>query len=215
TVVSKAVGSDGQSGATITTSAAENNTTPHVWIANEIKNILTGTLIDYGASWITGEDFDLMQSILVNSSYNDVVQVVAKLKSGDYIGALEHTVALGSSVGFGKNVEKLNEFSEKIRKYKGSSNAIDFTFDPKKIGKQMNKRGWTEDSIKDTLNDPVKTVKTQDTRWLPGAEKPLNDPATAYYAKDGSYVVRNDKTGEITQISNKNDPNWIAPWDTK
>ncbi len=98
---------------------------------------------------------------------------------------------------------------------KGSSKDVDFTFDPKKIGKQMDKRGWTEDSIKDTLNNPVKTVKTQDTRWLPGAEKPLNDPATAYYAKDGSYVVRNDKTGEITQISNKNDPNWIAPWDTK
>ncbi len=42
---------------------------------------------------------------------------------------------------------------------------------------------------------------------------PLDDPATAYYASDGSYVVRNDKTGEITQISNKNDPNWIAKWD--
>jgi hypothetical protein len=50
TVVSEAVGGDGQSGATITTSAAENNTTPHAWIVNEIKNVLTGTLIDYGAS---------------------------------------------------------------------------------------------------------------------------------------------------------------------
>ncbi|QNT75857.1 colicin E5-related ribonuclease [Dehalogenimonas etheniformans] len=32
--------------------------------------------------------------------------------------------------------------------------------------------------------------------------------ATAYFDKDGSYVVRKDKTGDIIQISNKNDPNW-------
>lgn len=77
----------------------------------------------------------------------------------------------------------------------------------------MGKRGWTEESIQETLNNPVRTVKTRDTRWLPGADGPLNDSATAYYATDGSYVVRNDKTGVITQISNKNDPSWIAPWD--
>ncbi|WP_408981024.1 colicin E5-related ribonuclease [Pseudomonas sp. B21-017] len=32
-------------------------------------------------------------------------------------------------------------------------------------------------------------------------------------AKDGSYVVRNDRTGAIVQVSNKKDPNWVAPWD--
>lgn len=79
----------------------------------------------------------------------------------------------------------------------------------------MGKRGWTEEAIQETLDNPVRTVKTRDTRWLPGADGPLDDPATAYYASDGSYVVRNDKTGVITQISNKNDPNWIAPWDVE
>lgn len=49
------------------------------------------------------------------------------------------------------------------------------------------------------------------TRWLPGADDSLDDSATAYYASDGSYVVRNDKTGVITQISNERNPNWIAP----
>ena len=95
------------------------------------------------------------------------------------------------------------------------SNSINYTYDPKKIGKQMGKRGWTEEAIQETLDNPVRTVKTRDTRWLPGADGPLDDPATAYYASDGSYVVRNDKTGVITQISNKNDPNWIAPWDVE
>ena len=77
----------------------------------------------------------------------------------------------------------------------------------------MSKRGWTEESIQETLHNPVRTMKTSDTRSLPGADGLLDDPATAYYASDGSYVVRNDKTGVITKISNKNDPNWIAPWD--
>lgn len=105
--------------------------------------------------------------------------------------------------------------AQKVKAFEGGSTSIDFTYDPKKIGKQMGKRGWTEETIQETLDNPVRTVKTRDTRWLPDADGPLDDPATAYYASDGSYVVRNDKTGVITQISNKNDPNWIAPWDVE
>ena len=93
------------------------------------------------------------------------------------------------------------------------SDAVEFFYDSRKIGKQMEKRGWTEALIQETIRHPTKTVKTRDTRWLPGADRPLDDPATAYYASDGSYIVRNDQSGAIAQISNKNDPNWIAPWD--
>ncbi|KAB5619835.1 hypothetical protein F7234_21785 [Pseudomonas putida] len=25
--------------------------------------------------------------------------------------------------------------------------------------------------------------------------------------------MRNDRTGAIVQVSNKNDPSWVAPWD--
>lgn len=95
------------------------------------------------------------------------------------------------------------------------SDSIKFSYDPNKIGKQMSKRGWTDELIQETLNNPARTVETKDTRWLPGAAEPLDDPATAYYAADGSYVVRNDNTGVIVQISNKNDPNWVAQWDSK
>ena len=90
-----------------------------------------------------------------------------------------------------------------------------FTFDPNKIGKQMSKRGWTEKLIQDTLDNPRRVVKTRDTRWLPGTDGPLNEPATAYFASDGSYVVRNDLSGEIVQISNKFDPDWVCPWDAQ
>ncbi|WP_156934293.1 colicin E5-related ribonuclease [Paenibacillus zanthoxyli] len=32
--------------------------------------------------------------------------------------------------------------------------------------------------------------------------------ATAYFNKDGSYVVVDNGTGKVVQISNKNNPNW-------
>ena len=79
-----------------------------------------------------------------------------------------------------------------------------------KITDQMTKRNWTSKQVQDALNNPLKTVKTSDTRNLPippGGR--MNDPATAYFSKDGGYVVRNDITGEIVQVSNKADPRWI------
>ncbi|WP_202806090.1 colicin E5-related ribonuclease, partial [Snodgrassella communis] len=82
-----------------------------------------------------------------------------------------------------------------------------------KIQKQMQSRGWTSESINDVITNPNKKISTTDTRFDPTTGTRLNDPATAYIAKDGSYVVKNDRTGTIVQISNKNDRNWKAPWD--
>ncbi|WP_287881320.1 colicin E5-related ribonuclease, partial [Aquitalea sp.] len=81
-----------------------------------------------------------------------------------------------------------------------------------KIAKQMAGRGWTEAEINSTISNPAKTVITKDTRFDPVAGTRLNDPATGYIANDGSYVVRNDRTGQIVQVSDKNDPTWKAPW---
>lgn len=81
-----------------------------------------------------------------------------------------------------------------------------------KIYFQMNKRGWTSSEIYNAINNPSRTVRWRDTRAIRGGNR-LDDPATAYYSRNGGYVVRNDTTGDIVQISNRNDPNWIAPWD--
>ncbi|MCE1190632.1 MAG: hypothetical protein LWW96_00615 [Acidovorax sp.] len=77
----------------------------------------------------------------------------------------------------------------------------------------MGNRGWTAESIDATIANPAKTVVTKDTRFDPISGARLNDPATGYIAKDGSYVVRNDRTGQVVQVSNKNDPTWKAPWE--
>lgn len=80
-----------------------------------------------------------------------------------------------------------------------------------KIQKQLGKRGWSRKSVEDTVNHPHRTVGTKDTRYLAGGGR-KNDPATAYINKDGSYVVLNDNTNEIVQVSNRYDPHWISPF---
>lgn len=47
------------------------------------------------------------------------------------------------------------------------------------------------------------------------AENKANgNPATAYFNEDGSYVVRDDATGELVQMSDRTDPSCWVPDDT-
>ena len=94
----------------------------------------------------------------------------------------------------------------------GGTKGMQSIIEPK-IAQQMGKRGWTTDSLESVIANPSKTVVTRDTRFDPVSGTRLNDPATGYVAKDGSYVVRNDRTGAIVQVSDKNDKNWVAPWE--
>ncbi len=81
-----------------------------------------------------------------------------------------------------------------------------------KIADQMGPRGWTESSIKESIENPHRTVETADRRWNPETQQRNNDPATAYINSDDSYVVRNDVDGDIVQVSDRTDPNWRSPF---
>jgi hypothetical protein len=70
-----------------------------------------------------------------------------------------------------------------------------------KLLNQMNARGWTEETVKKTVSNPFTTRSSTNLS--------NNNPATAYFNKDGSYVVVDDITKEVMQISNKLDPKWI------
>ncbi len=39
----------------------------------------------------------------------------------------------------------------------------------------------------------------------------MDDPATVYYSRRGGDVVRNDRTGDVVQISDRTDQNWRDP----
>jgi hypothetical protein len=81
-----------------------------------------------------------------------------------------------------------------------------------KIEQQIPERGWTKESVEETINNPAKKAITRDTRHLPEGGQ-MDDPATAFINSDGTYVVRNDVTGDIVQVSNRNDPGWKIPTD--
>ncbi|MCL4472454.1 MAG: hypothetical protein M1539_04400 [Actinobacteria bacterium] len=90
-------------------------------------------------------------------------------------------------------------------------NVTDTTFGTKIEG-QLAKRGWTKQLAQSTIENPVRTVPTRDLRYLSDGGR-LDEPATAYYSRRGGYIVRNDRTGDIVQVSDRTNSAWRAPWD--
>jgi len=83
------------------------------------------------------------------------------------------------------------------------SGGTSWWIEPKKQ-EQADERGWTIGGIQDVLDNPVDTAPALDKT----SGNSDGEPATNYYAKDGYYVVRNNRTGKIVQVSNRNDPDW-------
>ncbi len=66
-------------------------------------------------------------------------------------------------------------------------------------------RGWTDQDIQNVLDNPADTAPTLD-RTSGNSD---GDPATNYYREDGHYVVRNNRTGKIVQVSDQRVPDWV------
>lgn len=71
----------------------------------------------------------------------------------------------------------------------------------KKISKQMAKRGWSDSLIKDTI---LKNVGRK------AVNKATRNAATAYFTSTGAYIVIDNITKEIVQISDRFDLNWVV-----
>ncbi len=77
------------------------------------------------------------------------------------------------------------------------------------IAGQLGDRGWTEKGVRDITETEPAGTSTDDRRGSKtedGGKR--SDPATVYGSKDGGYVVVNDKTGEVVQVSDKKDSHW-------
>jgi hypothetical protein len=68
---------------------------------------------------------------------------------------------------------------------------------------QSLKRGWTDQDIQNTLDNPVATLPA------PRGNLATGNSATIYYRKDGHYIIRDDVTGDIVQYSNTYDSGWL------
>ena len=73
-------------------------------------------------------------------------------------------------------------------------------FSSPKKERQAENRGWTSDSLNNVLNNPAETK--------PASNWGNDNPATVYYDPDGNYVIVDDVTGEIIQVSEVGDPDW-------
>ncbi len=181
--------------------------------------------LENGSAVIDNEKFDSkfnskQQAVhvdtTVNTNTNKIAGTTEFRNSSTSTKQVTNTYKPTNNPASGNNSSgsKVNDATNNDPKSTVIRGGVDYTYNENKIGKQMPKRGWNETSIKDTLENPAKTVKTTDTRFkADGSGLRLNDPATAYYSKDGGYVVRNDVTGDIVQVSDRNDPNWIDPFD--
>jgi filamentous hemagglutinin len=78
-----------------------------------------------------------------------------------------------------------------------------------KIQQQMSDRGWTKQDI-DALIHNGPSGKTTDNRRPNKTDDGLGRNDTAMvYGSSGNYVIVNERTGEIVQVSGRNDPTWI------
>jgi RHS repeat-associated protein len=67
---------------------------------------------------------------------------------------------------------------------------------------QLARRGWTREAINETVNNPFTTRAA--------TNRATGNPATAFFRKDGSHVIRDNVTGDLVQVSDRTNPaNWI------
>jgi hypothetical protein len=72
-----------------------------------------------------------------------------------------------------------------------------------KIAAQLAARGWTVEQINEATDSAPIGTSMDSTGGNP-------EPATVYGSRTGGYLVVNDRTGRVIQISDKNDLGWIA-----
>lgn len=75
-----------------------------------------------------------------------------------------------------------------------------------KVRRQMERRGWTEEDVRQTVDNPYTIRKSEN--------KATGNSATVYYTKEGAYVTVDDVTNEIVQISDRSCPEEWAPDNT-
>ncbi len=85
----------------------------------------------------------------------------------------------------------------------GASKGISsvFSYITPKIAKQMSRRGWTAKMIRELVNES-RIIR-------PAFNRATGNNATAYFTEKGAYVVRDNVTGTIVQVSDRLNPGWI------
>jgi RHS repeat-associated protein len=118
--------------------------------------------------------------------------------------------ASGASGGDGGAGDIFNLAQDAVRAVEqaaeDAASSRDLSYSPK-ILRQMGPRGWTQAAIENAVDHPVATHDVWD--YTSGTQQ----PATAYESSNGGYVVVNDATHDVVQVSDVNDSEWKPVWD--
>ena len=151
---------------------------------------IAGMIEDYG---IDGKDI----------SGRTILEVLGILASGAQMGAYGNAFANGfaGAAGVSGSEGKSESGTSTI---KGSELVFgSSTKSTQKMMNQMNSRGWTEDLIRNTVDNPY-TIRTS-------VNKATGNSATVFYTRQGSYVIVDDVTKAIVQISDNINPSTWVP----
>ena len=78
----------------------------------------------------------------------------------------------------------------------------------KPIDDYLNERGWSRSDVQEAVFNPDAAVP-----GLTDRTDPAHPSATGYISANGGYVIVNNSTGILLQVSDRNDPGWAAPWE--
>ena len=90
---------------------------------------------------------------------------------------------------------------------KSESANLDQIFIPDNKSRQIPQRGWSLESIKQVVANPAMTRSTLDNIHVYNREN--GNPVTYYYRLDGHYVVIDNLTNQVVQVSDLSDIGWI------
>ncbi len=152
-----------------------------------------------GAGGIISSNGDIIyDNDRIDSSFLPEELIVSTV-SGAYRGVRGAIAAIRYGLRY---LESSSNANVNIAAEEGATTAENNIVITPKIDKQITSIGWSNSSINETIVNPYSEGTS--------LNRATGNDATAYFNSDGSYVVVDNKTKEIVQISNRNNPNWIT-----
>ena len=132
----------------------------------------------------------------------DGLNAAIYLARGDYGNAALSGASMIPFLGWGTGIIKItNRIDGIVDAGRGIQTAQSSFSLNTKILNQIDSRGWNTASIDDVIANP--------SHISSATNKATGGKASAFFAADGSYVVRDNATGSIIQVSDKTKPGWV------
>lgn len=161
---------------------------------DHISNMIGATVIDMGVLTLPGAIGDIAEGESPGNVFRNAGLDIGRNLLFN-IGGEAVSGVLGALLKKGKSGTSTIKSSDLVF---GSS-----TKSAQKLMNQMNSRGWTEDLIRNTVDNPY-TIRTS-------VNKATGNLATVFYTQQGSYIIVDDVTKVIVQISDNINPSTWAP----